>query len=299
MCGADLPRALPGHHQADGLAGAEFIRHTAGMAIIDIHAHAFPDALAARAMAALEDPLEWKAIGDGTIADLTRSMDAAGIDTVVICNIATKPSQVEPIFGWCKQVASPRIIPFPSIHPETPDVGSWLRRFVEAGLRGVKMHPMYQDFAIDDAKMDRVYEPLAQMGLPLMLHCGYDIAFPGDRRADVDRIVRVTERHPSLQLICTHLGGWKQWQAVREQLCGRNVWLETSMSIGLLGLEGTRQIIREHGPERMLFGSDWPWSHQTEQLNLLRSLDLPKEQLDAILHGNAARLLALGSKVSG
>ena len=94
---------------------------TACMPIIDMHVHAFPDALAQRAMAALEGPTDWKAIGDGTVGGLLRSMDAAGIDASVICNIATKPSQVEPIFQWCTQIASERIIPFPSVHPRDPE----------------------------------------------------------------------------------------------------------------------------------------------------------------------------------
>lgn len=263
------------------------------MMIIDMHAHAFPDSLAQRAMAALEGPIDWKAVGDGTIAGLLRSMDAACVDVSVICNIATKPSQAEPIFAWCRQIASDRIVPFPSIHPLTPDITGWVKRIADAGLRGIKMHPMYQEFAIDEERMDSLYGPIAEAGLLLEMHCGYDIAFPGDTRADVERIVRVLDRHPSLRLICTHLGAWRQWDAVRDQLAGRDVHMETSMSVGLLGAKGTAEIIRAHDPGKMMFGTDWPWTHQTDQINLLRALDLPAEQVQAILGGNAARLLGL------
>jgi predicted TIM-barrel fold metal-dependent hydrolase len=261
------------------------------MAIIDMHVHAFPDSLAPRAMAALQDPIDWKGVGDGTIADLLRSMDAAGVDASVVCNIATKPSQVEPIFNWCRAVASDRIIPFPSIHPENPDPGGWVRRFKDAGLRGVKLHPMYQEFTFDEPRMDPLYAAVAEAGLLLEPHCGYDIAFPGDHRADVERIAAVIRRHPSLRLICTHLGAWKQWDAVREQLAGRSVWFETSMSVSLLGLQATAEMIRAHGADRVMFGSDWPWTHQRDQLNLLRMLDLPKAQIEGILGGHAATLL--------
>lgn len=258
-----------------------------------MHVHAFPDTLAARAMAALEDGIDWKAIGDGTLTGLLRSMDAAGVQASVICNIATKPTQVEPIFNWSRQIASDRIIPFASVHPETPDVASWTKRFAEAGLRGVKMHPMYQEFAIDEPRMDRVYQAIIDAGLLLEMHCGYDIAFPGDTRADVDRIVRAVERHPSLRLICTHLGAWRQWDAVRDHLVGKNVWLETSMSMSLLGLEVSNKLIRAHGPGRVMFGTDWPWTHQIDQANLLRLLDLSPEEKQAVFGGNAAKILGL------
>jgi len=263
------------------------------MAIIDVHVHAFPDALAQRAMAALEGPIDWKAIGDGTVNGLLRSMDSAGVDASVICNIATKPSQVEPIFKWCTQIASERIIPFPSIHPETPDVAGWIRRFKDAGLRGIKLHPMYQEFAFDELRMDRLYAAVAEAGLVLEPHCGYDIAFPGDKRADADRIARVIDRHPTLKIICTHLGAWQQWEAAGRHLVGRGVWLETSMSVSLLGLKAAADLIRAHGPSKVLFGTDWPWTSQTDQVNLLRLLDLPREQIEAVLGGNAARLLGL------
>ncbi len=244
-------------------------------------------------MAALQDGIDWKGVGDGTIADLLQSMDAAGVDVSVICNIATKPTQVQPIFDWCRRIASDRIVPFASVHPDTPDIADWLKRFVDAGLRGIKMHPMYQEFAFDEPRMDPFYAAVAESGLLLEPHCGYDIAFPGDDRSDPDRIARVIERHPSLKLICTHLGAWEQWSDVERYLAGKKVWLETSMSVSLLGTQATSELIRAHGPDRVMFGTDWPWTNQTDQINLLKMLDLERKQIEAVLGGNAAKLLGL------
>jgi hypothetical protein len=244
-------------------------------------------------MTALEDGCIWRSLGDGTIAGLLRSMDAAGVDVSVVCSIATRPSQVEPILKWSESIASQRIIPFGSLHPDTPDAAGWLRRFKDVGLRGVKMHPMYQEFAFDEPRMDPLYAAVAEAGLLLEPHCGYDIAFPGDVRADADRLAKVIDRHPTLRLICTHLGGWQQWDAVHKHLVGQNVAMETSMSASLLGLEATAALIRTHGHDKILFGTDWPWGHPIEQINLLRMLDLPAEQIHGILGGNAARVLGL------
>jgi len=89
--------------------------------IIDAHAHAFPDSVAAHAMGSLCNQSLWQQMRnhhDGTLAGLLTSMDAAGIRRAILCSVATKPTQVEKITNWSVQVASDRIIPFASIHPD-------------------------------------------------------------------------------------------------------------------------------------------------------------------------------------
>jgi hypothetical protein len=54
------------------------------MNAIDIHAHAFPDAVAPRAIRELEAQAEWSAVGDGTITGLLADMDAAGVDVAAV-----------------------------------------------------------------------------------------------------------------------------------------------------------------------------------------------------------------------
>ena len=67
--------------------------------IIDCHTHAFPDALAERAMAQLlAETDSVTAFLDGKLSSLLASMDANNIEKSVLCSIATKPSQFEPIF---------------------------------------------------------------------------------------------------------------------------------------------------------------------------------------------------------
>jgi len=86
--------------------------------IIDFHAHAFPDALAERAIAHLEKEGNAKAFLDGKVSSLLASMDSAGIERAVVCSIATKPEQFAPILKWSREIASQRIIPLPSVHPK-------------------------------------------------------------------------------------------------------------------------------------------------------------------------------------
>jgi uncharacterized protein len=261
--------------------------------IIDFHTHAFPDNLAERAMKALcEGAQDAKAYLSGTVADLLRSMDQCGIQKSVVCNIATKPSQFEPIVKWSRQIATDRIIPFCSIHPEDPEAREHISAIKAAGFKGIKMHPYYQDFYLDEERMKPIYERISDEGLILVMHTGYDIAFPQIRRADPARILKVTEQFPRLKLVTTHLGSWQQWDEVADMLVGKPVYIEISFALELLPPEEARAILAGHPDEYLLFGTDSPWTDQANALRLLRGLGLPQGRLQKLLSGNATGLLA-------
>ena len=259
--------------------------------IIDFHAHAFPDALAARAISQLEHGGGVKAFLDGRVSSLLASMDGAGICTSVVCSIATKPEQFDPILKWSQAVASPRIVPLPSIHPKDSDPVGQAHRVVEAGLRGIKLHPYYQDFAIDDESLFPLYRALDKLGLFVVCHTGFDFAFPRDRRADPLRILRVLDRVPSLRFITTHMGAWDDWDEVEKHLLGKPITMDISLSIELLGQERARAMLSAHPADRILFGTDSPWSSQSESLRMVRSLELDKEREQRLLSKNAEALL--------
>jgi uncharacterized protein len=259
--------------------------------IIDFHAHAFPDALAARAISQLEHGGGVKAFLDGRVSSLLGSMDSAGIGTSVICSIATKPEQFEPILKWSRQIASPRIVPLPSIHPKDPDLAGQARRVAEAGLVGIKLHPYYQEFDLDDEALFPLYRALDELGLLLVCHTGFDFAFSRDRKADPVRIRRVMERVPSLKLITSHMGAWDDWDEVDKHLIGQPITMDISLSLDLLGRERARAMILAHPMDRVLFGTDSPWASQSETLQALRALELGEEREQAILWKNARALL--------
>lgn len=263
------------------------------MGAIDIHAHAFPDRLARRAIAALEAGADWKACLDGRVKSLLESMDQADIDVSVVCSVATRPDQVENIFRWSRKVRSDRIEPFPSIHPDTPDPSGWLKRFADEGLLGVKLHPMYQDFAADEPRALSMYEAAAEAGLMVELHCGRDVAFPNDDRAAPARVRRALEAVPQMKLIATHLGGYRMWDEVEAELLGADCWMETSFTTFEMPPERVARLIRAHGVERVAFGSDSPWADQSEELGRVRALPLSETELNKVLFSNAAGLLRL------
>ncbi len=260
--------------------------------IIDFHVHAFADDLAPRAMKALlaEAP-GIKAYLDGTVADLLRSMDEAGIGKSVVCCIATRPAQFDTILRWCETIRCERLIPFPSVHPAAPDCVAQVRRIKQAGFKGVKFHPFYQDFFAGEDRMLPVYEEAASQDLIVVMHTGYDIAFPRIRRADPKMVCEIQDRFPTLKFVATHLGAWQQWDEVERHLMGRKIRMEISFAMQDLDAERARRIIMEHPEQYVLFGTDSPWTDQAQSLSLLKKLSLPAKKLERILAGNARDLL--------
>ena len=148
------------------------------MGAIDIHTHAFPDSLAKRAIPQLQSAAQWRAVGDDAIRGLLESMDQADIDMSVVCAIATKPVQVKDIFKWCRKIADERIIPLPSVHPQTKDAAGWVRKFADEGFAGIKLHPLYQGFAADDEQASPIFEAAAECELVVAIQGLRDVAYP-------------------------------------------------------------------------------------------------------------------------
>jgi predicted TIM-barrel fold metal-dependent hydrolase len=260
--------------------------------IIDVHTHAFPDQLAARAMAQLQAETDQViAVLDGTVGDLLKSMDRAGIAASVVASIATKPTQFDSILRWSDTIRSERIIPFPSLCPKSDGAVEQVRRVAAEGFRGIKLHPYYQQFLLDDERVFPVYDAAEECGLVILMHCGFDIAFPRERVADPARLARVLERFPQLKVIAAHLGAWMDWDEVEVHLLGRPVYLDVSTCFDFMKRDQAERILRGHPADYLLFGSDSPWVDQLRTLEQLRSIALGTAVEAAVEGGNAAELL--------
>lgn len=261
--------------------------------IIDVHTHAFPDSLAPRAVSSLEEKGGERAYLDGTIGSLLSSMDGAGIALSVVCSVATNPLQFSDILRWSHLITSPRIIPLPSVHPRSPSAADEVRQAAREGFAGLKLHPEYQDFYIDDPALANFYEAAAGEGLILLFHAGFDIGFPDSERSSPGRIAQVHKAFPELKIIASHLGGFRQWEEAGRHLIGADIYLDTSYIFGHIPPGLLEEIIRGHRPDRILFGSDSPWTDQEKSLEELLGLGLPGDLEERILSINARKLFGL------
>jgi len=260
--------------------------------ITDFHTHAFPDAIAARALQILCDETdEVHAYLDGRLSSLLASMDRHNIGRTVLCSIATRPEQFAPILAWSRAVVSKRVIPFPSLHPDDPKAVDRVTEIATAGFKGIKLHPYYQEFDLNEDRMWPIYERACELDLMVVSHTGFDIGFPRYRRADPARIRQVTDRLPGLKFIATHLGAWEDWEEFRKHLLGRPVYIEISYALPFLPDDRARALLMEHPCEYILFGTDSPWQDQGTALASLNALRVGTARENAILESNAARLL--------
>ncbi len=262
--------------------------------VIDIHTHAFPDEIAYKAVPLLASKANVKPALNGTLKALEQSMDKAGIDVSLICSIATKPTQFQNILNWSLENSSnKRFIFVPSVHPAAPEVIKQIEEIARLGFKGIKMHPYYQQFILDEERMFPLYKKMADLNLFLICHTGFDIAFPRDRIADPIRISNVIQKVPALKFIATHTGAWEDWDEVEKHLLGKKIYIETSFSLSYLGKEKFKQLLFKHNPEMLLFGTDSPWEDQACALEAICSLNLGPDLEAMILGQNAQKVLKL------
>ncbi len=269
--------------------------------VIDFHTHAFPDALAPRAMATLEANANgiYRPHTDGTLGGLLASMDAAGVTRSVVCNIATNARQMHKVNDFAiATMQNPRLIPLGSLHPEAPlpEMEAEVDRLLLAGIKGVKIHPDYVRTDLTDPSFAPILSLCEERGLFVITHAGLDPISPDRLYCTPDMILQVLRDYPRLRLIAAHLGGFDREQEVLEKLAGTRVYMDTS----LLALRASRDpawgersaaILRAHRPDRLLFATDTPWSDPALELRAVSSLGLSEETLEAVLHGNAEKLL--------
>lgn len=151
--------------------------------IIDMHTHCFPDPLAKKAMPmlALRSGNPCPAF-DGTASGLRESVISGGADRAAVLNIATNAHQQTKVNDFAISLLGDDVlIPFGSVHFESPDALSELDRLHDAGIKGIKLHPDYQGFFADDERMFPIYEKIGSLGMITVFHAGVDIGVPDPR----------------------------------------------------------------------------------------------------------------------
>lgn len=261
--------------------------------IVDVHTHIFPDELAPKAMYRLQQAADGVvAYLDGTKADLLRSMEEAGIDRSVVCPVTTKPTQDRAANEWVTLLDDERLIPFGTVHAANDDAAGEVRRAVELGVKGFKLHPEYQDFAPTDERARPMLEAIAEAGVPVLFHAGVDIEIP-TVHGTPHSFAKLNDSLPELEMILAHMGSFRMWDEVSRWLVGRHVHFDTSYVHKDLSSNEFAELVRELGAEKILFGSDSPWGKQEEELSSVRASGLAEDEVTAILGGNAAGLLGL------
>lgn len=259
--------------------------------IIDFHAHIFPEKIAEKASANISKFYDLGVKYNGSIDLLLQNGKEIGVTKYIVHSTATKPEQVESINNFIiSEIKNhPEFVGFGTIHQSYENYAAELERIKEAGLKGIKLHPDFQKIEADSDLLDPIYNKIAELKLPVLFHAG-------DTRFDFSgpkRLLNVHKKHPDLIMICAHLGGWSEWNESEKYLVGQDVYFDSSSSLDFLSPEKAEEIIRNHGIDKVLFGTDYPmWNHK-EELERFNKLNFTQEEKEKILYLNAKKLLNL------
>lgn len=239
--------------------------------LYDVHTHAFHPKIAPKVLGQLQDHYHIRPKGTGLVDDLLARAKAAGLDRVVVHTAATAPAQVTPANNWAVQLqrGHDEVLAFGTIHPASQDWQEQLDRLELACIPGLKLHPDFQGFCLDDKRLWPILEA-ARGRFVIMVHVG-DRLPPDQNPSCPMKLARILDDFPGLTVIGAHFGGWHHWRWSLEVLAGRDVWMDTSSSLPFLDDAMLLDFFRRHPSERILFGSDWPLFDPAEELERLRS----------------------------
>ena len=257
--------------------------------IIDFHTHTFPDRSSEKIVNHLAHIGCIPPHTDGSVIGLFSSMKEADIDYSVNLPVMTKPSQVEKVNSSLIQqqeyLLDMKIITFGGMHPNYTNYKEELLRLKQAGIPGIKLHPAYQNVDLDDIRMMRIIDEASSQGLITLVHAGIDIG------------------------IYAHMGNWGCWNEVESDLAGAPVYFDTAFSYGPvtplpdaprapyisynLHPKDFVRLVRKHGTDKILFGTDSPWENQQDYVKRISHMDFTKEELEQILSENAKKLFTI------
>ena len=281
--------------------------------IIDMHTHIFPDEIAAAVIDKLSRVSRTPAFTDGTLNGLKKSMYEAQINFSVILPVATSPKQVEKINSSSAALNEKNfgegIISFGCIHPDFTNYREELARVKNHGLKGIKIHPVYQGTNLDDVKFLRIIDRAAELGLIVVTHAGLDIGFTGVVRCSPQMAKKVVDEVGDFKFVLAHMGGWKNWSEVLEILSGTGIFIDTSFSTGkivprsdctwqaedlkLLNAAQFMDFVKIFGADKILFGTDSPWTSARTSIEFIKNTPLSDADKDKILGLNAKKILEL------
>jgi len=269
--------------------------------IVDFHTHIFPDHIAEKTIQNLQKQSHAAAYSDGSLSGLLNCMQTGGIDYSVVLPVATKPSQFHSINRFASQINGKNgIVSFGGIHPQNENIAEKLKYIKSLGLKGIKLHPDYQDTYIDDIHYIEILCECLRLDLCVVIHSGLDVGLPVPIHCPVDRLYLVLKEiskdlYKDSKIVLAHVGGHLQWELVEELLVGKNVYFDLAFSPTVMNRETLLRIIKNHGTDRILFATDSPWSSQKEAVRYIKSLPLSDEDMRKIFYENAAKLLDLPS----
>lgn len=266
--------------------------------IIDFHTHVYPDKIAKKTVEALSNNSGYAYYTDGTLNGLKESMQKSDVDLSIVLPVQTRVGQFDTINNSAIMMnkENENIISFGAIHPDEEDICTKLEYLKSQGIRGIKIHPDYQETFIDDEKYIKVIVKCAELSMLVVTHSGKDPAYdivhcPAKRAFNMLSKVESRTNFKEPFIVFAHLGEMENIEDLYKYLIGKNCYLDISNSFMTLSEEKIVDIINRHGADKILFATDSPWNDQKEYIEKVNSLNISEKEKRMIFSENAKRLL--------
>lgn len=295
--------------------------------MIDVHTHLFPTAEAGRTWLELAG---FEADRPGTVEDVGPRLEAAGIERAVVlmfprsllelralrrddpatpeaAHRARVADRLRAMNRWASDLArrDRRFLAFIGVDPTVlaaDEIRAEVEAGVAAGATGVKLIPGAMRRYPDDPELEPVYAACVAADLPLLSQSGTGGLPPYGPRGPFGRPAGfgpVLTAHPTLRLILAHLGRGADEELVELFAAHPGVVGDTSLRLGSPHDDepwdpaALRDLIRRLGPERVLFGTNYPIVDPVQYRERFDELGLSLAERDLVGAENARRVLRL------
>jgi predicted TIM-barrel fold metal-dependent hydrolase len=282
----------------------------AAVRAIDVHVHVSIDSTGRTASPpALREALAayFKSTQEPLTVDETaeyyreRGIAAVVFTVDATTNLGHAPNSVDEIVEGARRHVDV-LIPFGSVDPlQGERAVDEARRQAALGVRGFKFHPSVQAFDPSDPAYIPLWACIEELGLPVLVHTGQTGAgarLPGGwgfrlSLSNPMLLDDVAARHPDLQVIMAHPSVPWQDEAISVATHKGNAWIDLSGWSAKYFAPNLVRAARTYLNDKMLFGSDFPALTPERWLDDFAALEFPEDATQAILKGNAVRLLGL------
>ena len=258
--------------------------------VIDAHCHIYPEKIASKAVGGTDNFYDIVSKCEGTIDDLLIRGKKAGVDHFIVQSVATTPKQVRSINEFIAKSVKEHeglLTGLGTLHPDSEDKRADVEHLVSLGLKGVKLHPDIQRFAIDDERCLEIYDLCEEFNLPVLMHTGdnrYDFSNP-------NRLLPVLKRYKKLTVIGAHFGGWSMWEDACNEYKGiENFYVDCSSSLYAITPQAAKKVVRTYGAQHVLFATDYPMWDPSEEIERFMAIGLTDEENEIIFSKNVMKL---------
>lgn len=266
--------------------------------IIDFHTHFYPQNIARDTIKNLSLQAGFKFYGEGTIESLKKYMALDNVSISVNAPVATRAEQVISINRKMIDInkIESSIICLGTMHPLFHRIGNIeeeIEFIAKNGIKGIKMHPEYQNFYPDDGGLKAIYKACIKNDIFILFHAGADAAFDFDNtKGTPKRFRQVIKSYTDLKIILAHMGGYQMLDLVYRELVGLNVYFDTALCNDIED-NTFAGLIKEHGCDKIIFGTDFPWERASVLKEKIQKIIDSEDSREKIFYLNAKKILKL------